>query len=246
MKRKRVIIVTLLVAFATGVIWYMFVPTCTARIRIVKMLVHAKPSEIQRELVGTLRRIDYALASFYVENDRMPNPTELRSITYDKELVWEKYGKNRYGKERHYHYSYECGECTFVVEGIHTGAILDECFMDVYINVFKKTHVALEHEWLLTGNECSKKLDYPELILIEDFVSSSACVQTLEFLKLQRPELYRQIRTELQLEIEEGSYEEICVLSKAFREKMAKRKEKEKQAAEEQAASGVDNPASSN
>lgn len=222
-KMQRVTMAALFVIFAICTIWYLFVPTGTGRIRLVQMLVRTRPSEIKRELIGTLRGLNYVIANFYVKNGRTPSPTEIREIRSDGQSVWESYGKNRYGEERYYHYGYDDGECTFVVEGIHRGAVVNECFERAYLDAFTAAHLELEHAWLLSGDDCGKELDYPELLLMEDFASISTCVQTLEELKWRRPELYHQIRNELQMEIEEGSYEKICVLSKPFQEKMAGR-----------------------
>jgi hypothetical protein len=166
-----------------------------------------------------------AIGFFFLRENRMPTPQEVKALTResfgDKGLLWERYGKNRFGQESYYHYGYEKGECTFFVDPSNDPSDLNESFRKYLLPAISHALTELEHQWIIYDIQEMP----PNLLVLSPAVSSSIC---LELLDIMRSPTYRdrreEIRNELIKEKEEGTYERICVFSKPFQEKLARRK----------------------
>ncbi len=159
----------------------------------------------------------------------MPTPKEIEEIRAESETILKKEGWYQFPGEDYYNYGYERGECSFVVKSSCFKDCFDEQFQEGYLPVIKDTMSQLEHTWLIYDEK--REWVYflePELLSIQPYFVSPTCLYVLSELKSRKEELYEEIRKELLQEIAEGTYDEsICVLSKSFRERIVKRKQKQ-------------------
>jgi len=223
MKAKKVRIYFLPVALIAVLLlayWFMFLPDfASGRIRAARIVQKVTPWAFCRELTVHPRRINFAISFFYLSEQRFPTWDELKSEVKDSggQPICEQFDQKIY-----YYNGYEEGACTLIVEPLVDSQEIDKIFREHILSIVRSTMTEMEHEWLLTNPESYT----PEYILVECVSVSSSCLQLLDIMKGEDPKQYEEIRSELLREIEEGTYERVCVFSKPFQKKLLRRKER--------------------
>jgi hypothetical protein len=237
----KILSCSIALAFVTLVFgwFYLMSPTFDeGDIRAAKIVLKLHPGAFFEELDSNFRPMALAISFFYFRESRMPTPGELKgSLTReslgDSGLLWDKYGTNRLGKETYYYYGYEKGECTFFADPTSNPDSLNQHFQENILPIISRTFTELEHQWILKVNVSEP---VPQYLALQPAVSSSVCLELLELMHSIHPDRYEEIRNELLQEIQEGSYDpQMCVFSKPFQERIAKRK-KEQEASRNGAA----------
>jgi hypothetical protein len=155
----------------------------------------------------------------------MPTLEEMENIKSESEAVLDRRGWYKFHGENYYHYGYETGQCTFIVEAYR----FDERFKEGYLPIINSIMTQLEHTWLIYESE-RKWVNYlePEILAIQNLFTSSTCLCLLGELQGRKEDMYEEIRGELLQQIDENTYDKnICVLSKPFQERISKRKKQE-------------------
>jgi hypothetical protein len=184
------------------------------------------PWAFYKELDRNFKPMRYAINLFYLRENRMPTFQELKALTREslgsEGLLWERYGKNRFGQESYYHYGYEKGECMFFVDPAADPSEMDKNFQHYILPVIGHTLTELEHEVIFEN----LRQEIPHYFILRPAVLSSVCLDLLDLMQAEHPDRFEEIREELIREKKEGTYESICVFSKPFQEKLAGRKMK--------------------
>ena len=227
-RRKEFVLALFLLLTINGIcLTYLIVPDSRGRLPAARLLLKLKSEAFHKELRRNSLPINGGIGFYYDREGRMPTPQELKGQGIKSPIgdgrVWEKHGKNQFGRESYYHYGYERGECTFVVQA-NSDRDWNEDFQENIVPIVSKTMTEIEHHWILTNPKYYLPPDY---IMFYTDVASSACFRVAEVMRGSNPEQYEEIRNELLREIEEGTYEKICVFSKSFQEKLARRREQE-------------------
>jgi len=227
--KKIVVAFSIVTIFLTVTYWYWFIPDGSGRIRAAKWALEKMPGDIFLQRVASFRQINDRISNFYLTHERMPTPKEIIEVRSEGEAVVRREGWYQYVGENYYHYGYETGECSFLVESLCSHDCFDEQFRKGYLPIINNTMTQLEHTWLIYEQE--RDWVYylePEILSIQSFFTSPTCLWVIGEMEGRKKELYQEIRNELLQQIEEGTYDEnICVLSLPFQRRMAKRKERE-------------------
>jgi hypothetical protein len=214
---------SILTIFLTAIYWYCFIPDGSGRTNAAKWVLERMSGDLFLQRVAGFRRINNRISNFYIAHERMPTPEEFADIRSESEAVLDKMGWYKFRGETYYHYGYETGQCTFIVEANR----LDEQFKEGYLPILNNTMTQLEHTWLIYESE-RNWVNYlePEILSIQNLVASSTCLCLLGEMKGRKKAMYEEIRNELLQEISENTYDEnMCVFSKPFEERIKARRE---------------------
>ncbi|GAB4332287.1 MAG: hypothetical protein Kow0099_04110 [Candidatus Abyssubacteria bacterium] len=228
MSLKRIALGIILLAAFLGAVMYLLVPDyAEGRVRATRVLMRISPSSFYRELAANFRPLSRVASYFYLSQNRMPalEQLQLEASPTGHASVWGEYLRQRYGDQSYYHYGFDKGECTFVVETTGRGWELDQHFYEYILPILSGTMTDFEHEWIIKNVESSRYP--PEYLVFQSIVASSMCLELVNIMKVEAPDRYEEIRNELLKEMEEGTYEKICVFSKPFQEKLARRREQD-------------------